>query len=80
MDAETILSSWTSPVTDKDNIKGLLDNAETYLNQLHDCVTKTYTGHENSPLEFCQQVIRELKLPEFYINPIVDRAFRTHIR
>lgn len=79
-DAEIILTSWTSPATDKDMIRGLLHDAETYLRQLDDCITKTYTGQENSPLEFCRRVIRELSLPEFYINPIVDRAFRTHIR
>lgn len=79
-DAEIILSSWTSPITDRDKIKGLLDDAKTYLKQLDDCVTKIYTGHENSPLEFCKQVIEELNLPEFYINTIVDKAFRTHIR
>jgi glyoxylase-like metal-dependent hydrolase (beta-lactamase superfamily II) len=79
-DADIILTSWTSPVTDKDMIEGLFNDADTYLKQLDDCITKTYTGHENSHLEFCSRVIRELRLPEFYINPIVDRAFRTHIR
>jgi mRNA degradation ribonuclease J1/J2 len=77
---ETVISSWTSPVYEKEKLAGLLANAATYLKRFDDCVNEVYTGHENAPLEFCKKFINELKLPEFYINPIVDCAFRTHLK
>jgi hypothetical protein len=39
-----------------------------------------YTGEEAAPLEFCGKAIIKLGLPEFYLNPIVDRAFRGHVK
>jgi hydroxyacylglutathione hydrolase len=77
---EIVISSWTSPIYEKEKLTHLLADAATYLKQLDDCIHKIYTGHENSPLEFCKQVIEELTLPEFYVNPIVDSAFRTHLK
>ena len=78
--SDMVISSWTSPIYDREKLTQLLSDATTYLKQLDDCIHEIYTDHENSPLEFCKQVIEELKLPEFYVNPIVDRAFRSHLK
>lgn len=79
-DFDILITSWTSPLDEKDKIIHLLKDAESYLRQLDDSVRYNYTGIEKTPLEFCSKVIEELGLPEFYINPIVDKAFRTHIQ
>jgi glyoxylase-like metal-dependent hydrolase (beta-lactamase superfamily II) len=78
-DVTVLLSSWAPPERGRDKIRELLQNAESYLNRLDDSVHQHYFGTEASPLEFCSKVIRDLKLPDFYINPIVDKAFRTHL-
>jgi len=79
-DFDILITSWTSPLGEKDKIIHLLKDAERYLRQLDDSVQHIYTGTEKNPLQFCSKVIKELELPEFYINPIVDKAFRTHIQ
>jgi hydroxyacylglutathione hydrolase len=79
-DAYIVLSSWTSPIYDREKLTHLLSDASTYLKKLDDCIHEIYTDHENAPLEFCRQVIEQLELPEFYVNPIVDRAFRSHLK
>jgi hypothetical protein len=78
-DFSMLLSSWAPPVNGKTKISELLNDADRYLKRLDDMVQKHYGGPEKSPLEGCTKVIKELKLPDFYINPIVDRAFRTHL-
>ena len=79
-DFEILITSWTSPLSERDKIIHLLKDAERYLRQLDESVRHIYTGIEITPLECCSNVIKELGLPEFYINPIVDKAFRTHLR
>lgn len=75
----TLLSSWTSPVSSRDEINQLLTGAESYLKRLDDCVQKHYNGREDDTIACCAKVIGELNLPEFYIHPIVDKAFQTHL-
>jgi hydroxyacylglutathione hydrolase len=75
----TLISSWASPVSSKDEINQLLSGAEAYLKRLDDSVQKHYNGQVKDTIECCAKVIRELSLPEFYIHPIVDKAFQTHL-
>jgi hydroxyacylglutathione hydrolase len=75
----TLLSSWTSPVSGQDKINQLLSNAEAYLKRLDNSVHKHYNGGGKDTIGCCANVIRELNLPEFYIHPIVDQAFQTHL-
>jgi len=59
-------------------IKRFLDEGESYLKALDEAVKSIYVGEESEPLEFCRKTISKLGLPDFYVNPIVDRAFRGH--
>lgn len=77
-DYSILLTSWTSPLTDRKEIEKLLDEAETYLKALDETVKSIYIGEESESLEFCKKVVSKLGLPDFYINPIVDNAFRGH--
>jgi hydroxyacylglutathione hydrolase len=79
-DYTILLTSWTPPLTDPKEIERFLDEGGGYLKALDEAVKGIYTGDEAAPMEFCRKVILKLGLPEFYINPIVDRAFRGHIK
>lgn len=79
-DYALLLTSWTPPLADRKEIEKFLDEGESYLKALDDAVKAIYSGEEAVPLEFCRKAIIKLGLPEFYINPIVDRAFRGHIK
>jgi len=75
-----LLTSWTDPLTDRKEIERFLDEGEGYLKALDEAVKAIYTGDESGELELCRKVIQKLGLPDFYINPIVDKAFRGHIK
>jgi len=74
-----LLSSWTEPIFDREKIDRLISDGEAYLHRIDETVQETYTDHEYEALEHCSRVIKKLGLPTFYINPIVDKAFRTHL-
>jgi len=74
-----LLSSWTEPIFDREKIDRLISDGEAYLQLIDETVQEVYQDHEYEPLEYCSKVIRKLDLPPFYVNPIVDKAFRTHL-
>jgi glyoxylase-like metal-dependent hydrolase (beta-lactamase superfamily II) len=74
-----LLSSWSEPIFDRNEIEKLISDGEGYLRKIDEVVQKVYRNREYKPLEFCSRVIEELSLPSFYVNPLVDRAFRTHL-
>jgi len=73
-----LLSSWTSPLFDKNDISRLISAGEKYLEKIDSVVKKQYIQNELNPLDNCKKVIKELKLPRIFVNPLVDKAFRTH--
>lgn len=73
-----LLTSWTPPFTSSREIKKVLAEGESYLKALDETVKCIYNGEESEPLEFCRKAILKLELPEIYINPIVDKAFKGH--
>jgi len=75
-----LLTSWTPPLTDRKEIERFLDEGEGYMKALDDAVRDIYIRDESGDLESCRKVIQRLGLPNFYVNPIVDRAFKGHIR
>lgn len=77
-DYKILLSSWTPPLSDKNDISKLIIDGENYLNKLDMAVKQYYRQNELNPLDNCSKVIRELNLPPVFVIPLVDRAFRTH--
>ncbi|MFH1078902.1 MAG: MBL fold metallo-hydrolase [Pseudomonadota bacterium] len=73
-----LLTSWTPPLTSQKEIKRILDEGESYLKVLDETIKNIYIGEESEALQFCRKAIFKLKLPEFYVNPIVDKAFKGH--
>lgn len=77
-DYEILLTSWTPVIADPKEIERFLNESENYLKTLDETVKSVYLGEESEPLEFCGKAISKLGLPDLYVNPIVDRAFRGH--
>lgn len=75
---KTMLSSWTPPLTDKNEISDLILKGEKYLDRIDDAVKEYYSQRELNTLDNCKKVIKALHLPEIFANPLVDKAFRTH--
>jgi glyoxylase-like metal-dependent hydrolase (beta-lactamase superfamily II) len=75
---KTLLSSWTAPLNDKNEIEKLINDGEKYLDRIDVAVKKFYPEKESNPLDNCRKVINDLGLPPVFIVPLVDRAFRTH--
>ena len=78
LDHEILLTSWTPAITDPKEMERLLDEGDAYLKTLDETVKRIYVGEASEPLAFCRRAIAKLGLPDLYVNPIVDRAFRGH--
>jgi hydroxyacylglutathione hydrolase len=76
---KTLISSWTDPLFEKENIEELIAEGEEYLKKIDNLVNIYYSQKVEKPFESCQKVIDALKLPSIFANPIVERAFRTHL-
>ena len=83
-DCDTLLSSWADPLTTPKDIQQFIHNGKSYLTQIDTAVQKHYHSPEfatePAPLENCTKVITTLGLPPLFINPITDRAFRSHLK
>ena len=75
---KTLLSSWTAPLYDKNDIAKLFNDGENYLDKIDTAVKEYYSEKESNALDNCRKVINELGLPPVFIVPLVDRAFKTH--
>ena len=74
-----LLTSWTPPVIGEPDKTRLFSEAFCYMNELDEAVKKYYTEKEFVPLENCGKVVGSLCLPDFYVNPIADKAFKSHL-
>ena len=75
----TLLTSWTPAITDSSQMYQLILEGETYLKKLDKAVKKHYKGEPVLALDNCKNCIDELGLPPFFINPIVNKAFCSHL-
>ena len=75
---KTLLSSWTAPLYDKNDIAKLFNDGENYLDKIDTAVKEYYSEKESNALDNCRKVINALRLPPVFIEPLVDRAFKTH--
>jgi glyoxylase-like metal-dependent hydrolase (beta-lactamase superfamily II) len=77
---KTLLTSWTPPLTNLTEIKKLLSDGEEYMIKIDQLVKEIYIGNELGPFIFCRKTIEKLGLPPFLVTPIVDQAFRGHLK
>jgi len=75
----TLISSWADPVFGRDEIFKCIQSGTDYLKKNNSSVTKTYNGSGNTSIEYCSTVIEDLKLPAIFVNPLVNKAFLSHL-
>lgn len=75
---DVILSSWTAPINNQEEFKRLIDEGIAYLQSI-DLAVKEFYEDETNP-NACKMAVEKLGLPPFLANPIIDNAFRSHIK
>lgn len=78
-DPQILLSSWESPVYTRIDQHNLIQNGLNYLDQIDKAVKKAYKIKNTDDLKACSEVIKTLKMPKFFVNPLVDKSFRSHL-
>lgn len=80
-DVELLVSSWAAPVRGHDRILRQMDQSIRYLERIHETTLRARSrnvGTEN-PMELCRQVMNDLGLPAFSVNPIAAKAFASSL-
>lgn len=72
-----LVSSWTAPLTDKAEIEQLIGEGKNYMQAIDSVVKECYDDEKNP--DSCKMAVSKLGLPPFLANPIVDKAFRSHL-
>lgn len=78
-DYTTLLTSWTPALTDKNEIKRIISEGEDYMKKIDSAVKEYYWERDLDSMKNCGRVVEKLGLPPFLVNPIVDKAFRSHL-
>lgn len=76
---KTLLTSWTPPLTAKKEIEKLISEGEEYMKRIDSVVKDCYKDKNTNTLDYCKIVVNKLGLPPFFVNPIVDKAFKSHL-
>ena len=77
---KTLLTSWTPPIYNLDAIEKLIQDGKNYMRRIDTIVKSEYENiPEAEPLSCCKKTIEKLGLPPVLVNPIVDKAFRSHL-
>lgn len=74
-----VLSSWNSPFYSLDDQLHILKEGMCYLERIDNLVKKIYDKNNIDNIDYCKKVISFLKLPDFMANPIVHKAFKSHL-
>ena len=74
-----LLSSWTKPAFTKKEQKEIFEKSLDYLVKLDKGVKKYYTLEDDFALSNCRNLVQAMGFPVFFVNPIVNRALKTHL-
>lgn len=78
-----LLTSWTPPLTEKVEIQNIISEGEAYMQKIDLVVKRHYVKPDTGTIENYQQIVKELKLPQFLLSPkmypIINKAFNSHI-
>lgn len=77
---KTLLTSWTPPLTASEEMKKIIDEGEKYMKHIDAAVNACYNNRGSDSLDSCRLTVEKLGLPPFLVNPIVDKAFRSHLK
>ena len=76
---KTLLTSWTPPLTDRNEIEKLIEEGEEYMKIIDAVINDCYKEKNTNTLDYCKIAVDKLGLPQYLVNPIVDRAFKSHL-
>jgi hydroxyacylglutathione hydrolase len=74
-----IISSWAEPLVNCEQISEFTNSGLDYIERIDNSVRKLYNGQETDKIHFCKAVIEDLNLPAVYVNPLVNKAFLSHL-
>lgn len=75
-----LFSSWEPPIQGQEKIRQRMEQSISYLKRIHAAVTCNSSDmKEQSIMELCQLVVKELRLPPFAAMPLVARAFASSL-
>ena len=77
---DILLTSWTPPLMDKNKIDELIQEGEEYMKRIDSAVKENYQDRSIDSLDNCKKTVELLGLPPFLVNPIVDKAFKSHLK
>lgn len=77
---DILLTSWTPPLMDKNKIDELIQEGEKYMKRIDSAVKENYQNRSIDSLDNCKKTVELLGLPPFLVNPIVDKAFKSHLK
>lgn len=78
-DYSVLLTSWSTPIFNIIEAYRFIGEGEAYLQQIDSVVKQYYNSHQQETLAECRAAIQHLGLPPFLANPLVDKAFRSHL-
>jgi len=76
---EALLSSWEPPVVGQKTIQERMAGGIAYLEKIHEAVLAADGGRGIDTMELCRQVVNNLGLPPFAVNPLVAKAFASSL-
>ncbi|MBN1119278.1 MAG: MBL fold metallo-hydrolase [Bacteroidales bacterium] len=76
---KVLLTSWQEPLKADKEIQNFISEGEEYLKSIDKAVKLHYKDIDNLSLTNCRKVVSELELPALCINPIVNKAFCSHL-
>lgn len=74
-----LLTSWTAPILNLTEAYRLIKEGEVYLMQIDAAVRESYNEGNSESYAACRAVIQKLGLPPFLVNPLTDKAFKSHL-
>jgi hydroxyacylglutathione hydrolase len=74
-----LLSSWMEPVKGYHEILKVIESGESYLQRIDNVIQRQYIKSNIQYLDRCKATIDELGLPSVFVNPIVNKAFLSHL-
>lgn len=79
-DIEILLSSWEPPIRGREEIRLRIEESLVYLERIHSTVKKYGARYEQlDVMTLCRDVVNDLGLPPFSINPLVAQAFASSL-
>jgi hydroxyacylglutathione hydrolase len=76
---EILLTSWTPVISKTEEIQRVINEGIEYIRQIDSAVKECYKLDDTNSLDYCRLAVEKLGLPPFFVNPITDKALKSHL-